>query len=174
LVGTLTSSVGPNQVVLGQSQNPVYIISAAEAQFLMAEAKEAFPAISTTTTAQAFYENGVKLSMFQNWTGYTATDVATYLAQPVNNVNWAASTNKLNAIAWQKWIALANFDGTEAWAEQRKSNIPSDATCKSIGSGAAPTAPVRLPYPIVEVSSNGANVPTGINAFSTRLFWDIN
>lgn len=37
----------------------------------------------------------------------------------VVNYDWDASTDKLAAIAIQKWITLTNLSGLEAWAEYR-------------------------------------------------------
>ncbi len=171
-VSARTSSLGENVIKEGEMTRPVCLISAAEAQFLMAEATFLFPTINTTTTAEDFYIAGVTESFLQNT--FEAVDATDYMAQNLNNVTYASSTNKLNAIMFQKWIALANFDGIEAWAEQRKSNVPADAAVKTIGQTTAPNAPVRLPYPLVEISTNAANVPQGINVYSNRLFWDLN
>jgi hypothetical protein len=174
LVSSNVSSIGPNQIVKGEEVRSIWILSAAEAQLSMAEAKELFPAITGGSTAAQYYRNGVRLSFTQqgNIADLTFADADAYLSNTA--VDYAVVANKVEAIARQKWTALANFDEFEAWAEQRKSGFPTDASVKSQASLSVPNAPVRLPYPIIEVSSNGANVPSGINPFSTKLFWDVN
>jgi hypothetical protein len=171
-VSANVSSIGKNQIVKGDQTRPIWLLSAAESQLMMAEAKHLFPAISTSTTAADFYKNGVRLSFVQQGQGLTVDDADDYLSEP--EVDFNVVPNKLEAIARQRWTALANFDEFEAWAEQRKSGFPSDAAVKSQASLSVPNAPVRLPYPIIEVSSNGNNVPSGINPFSTKIFWDVN
>jgi hypothetical protein len=174
LVSANVSSIGPNQIIKDDQTRPIWILSAAEAQLSMAEAKNLFPAISGGFTAAQYYKNGVTLSFLQQGeeVGLTAADADDYLSNAA--VDYNVVTDKLGAIARQRWTALANFDEFEAWAEQRKSGFPTDASIKSQASLSVPNAPVRLPYPIVEVSSNGSNVPSNINPFSTRIFWDIN
>jgi hypothetical protein len=90
----------------------------------------------------------------------------------IDNYDFDASTNKLNAIAIQKWIALCNFNGLDAWSEYRKTGLP--VTPQSIQ---VPDAkrPVRFFYPNTESGSNSANVTAQgtIDAFGTRLFWDV-
>jgi hypothetical protein len=92
----------------------------------------------------------------------------------VENVDFNASTNKLNAIAYQKWLCLANFNGLEAWSEYRKNGYP--ATPQSINYvGAATSRPLRLFYPGSELGSNGDNVKAQgtIDPLTTRIFWDV-
>jgi hypothetical protein len=96
--------------------------------------------------------------------------------------DWNASPDKLKAIWVQKWIALCNVDGSEAWAEYRRTNspanpngnLPNPYTAQSVATTAA--QPLRLFYPLREYNVNGSNVPlTGQTyPFNTRIFWDIN
>ena len=90
----------------------------------------------------------------------------------VVNYDWDASTDKLAAIAIQKWITLTDFSGLEAWAEYRRTNLP--VTPQSIQVTDA-KRPVRFFYPNTEAGSNGENVKTQgtIDAFATKLFWDV-
>jgi hypothetical protein len=73
----------------------------------------------------------------------------------------------------QKWIALTNFGGFEAWAEYRRTNYPN--TPQSLSVPAGPQRPLRLFYPGTEQGSNKANVEAQgtIDVFSSRLFWDV-
>jgi len=78
----------------------------------------------------------------------------------------------LDAIAIQKWVTYTNFSGLEAWSEYRKTGLP--VTPQSIQ---VPDSkrPVRFFYPNTESGANQANVTAQgtIDAFATRLFWDI-
>jgi hypothetical protein len=80
----------------------------------------------------------------------------------------------LKAIAYQKWLSLANFNGLEAWSEYRKSGFPvTPQSANYVGSAA--TRPTRLYYPGTELGSNGVNVKAQgtIDPLATKIFWDI-
>jgi hypothetical protein len=139
---------------------------ATEAQFLLAEG--AARGFSVGGTAEEHYANAIKASI-KYWGGSDA-DATTYLAEAgvvYNGENWKKS------IGEQKWIALYNR-GFESWTAQRMLDFPALV--------APPTAdtdfPVRLTYPTVEQTLNGANraaagTAIGGDAVTTRLFWDL-
>jgi hypothetical protein len=109
---------------------------------------------------------------------------AAYIAQPIDNVNWAASTDKLRAILVQKWVAFTHINGLEAWTDYRKSSvtkvsghtwysIPSNPRSQTAASST--DEPLRMVYPQIEFITNGNNVPKGIDQVqSTPIFWDVN
>jgi hypothetical protein len=168
-VQAATSHIGPHQIVLGEQTKPMVIMTVAEARFLAAEAKQRWPAAALPNTAQSYYEDGVRESF--RITGTAASAATALLTGGTNNADFAASANKLDAIAIQKWIALTNYDGLELWSENRKSNVP--VVPLSI-QASKPTAPVRLFYPLVELNTNSANVPTtGVDVFANKVFWDL-
>lgn len=159
------SHIGPG-VLKGPSQSSI-IFSSYESLFLQAEAAERglLPG-----NPQALYETAIA----ESFTELGATGAAGYYSQAINNVGYAASTNKIEAIITQKWIALTGTNGFENWIEYRRTGFPS-------GLPAAPNAlsttiPVRLLYPASEVNTNGPNTPdqTGPDAFSSKVFWDVN
>lgn len=164
-----SSYIGPSLIVKGQYNKPVVLLTAAEVQFALAEAKQRFPAVTLPGTAQSYFEEGVKQSFRALGVADAATKATTLLTSGIADADWSASTDKLKAIAVQKWIALVNFSGLEAWTEYRKSNLP--VTPQSPGVSTA-DRPLRFFYPNTESGSN-ANVPTGIDVFKTRLFWDV-
>jgi hypothetical protein len=193
---TLVSSVGSEQVVKGDATRPMILMSAAEAYFLKAEAAQRY-GISNwgggqVSNAQQSYEAGVRwafrLAAATHTSTATATDAAAdaaanaYMANGIANADWSASTDKIKAILVQKWTALVNIDGLEAWSEYRKSNTPTDsgaAPPPSQTSGATVKStvatlpePVRLYYPLREENVNGANVQQP-NIFTSRIFWDV-
>jgi hypothetical protein len=171
-----TSYIGPSQIKRGEYNRPMILMSNAEVQFLLAEAKQRYgAAVNLTQTAQTYYENGVKESF--RLTGATATygaaTATTLLTSGLDLADWTASPDKLKAIWMQKWLALTNYSGLEAWSEFRRTNFP--VTPPSASTSPTAPLPVRIYYPQSELASNGANVQAQgtINVFATRLFWDV-
>jgi hypothetical protein len=164
------SAIGPSLLVRGDFSRPYIIMTAAEVQFLLAEAKQRFGDVALTGTAKSYFEEGMVQSF--RVLGSTAAGANAFKGSKVNNYDFDASTDKLAAIAIQKWIALCNFSGLEAWTEYRKNNLP--ATPQSIQVVDA-KRPVRFFYPNTESGSNSENVNAQgtIDVFSTKLFWDI-
>ncbi|MFB9865043.1 SusD/RagB family nutrient-binding outer membrane lipoprotein [Rufibacter immobilis] len=165
------------------------IMLAAESYFLQAEAIERGFLTGTAATA---YRQGVISSFRYLYKGVNNTvaagydpvaDADAYLAENEGNqlVDYASSTNKIETIITQKYIALNFIHGHEAWSEFRRTGYPtitSNSTFVSTVSQA--TSPDRLPrrllYPSTEYQLNSANVPqTPTNfVFNTPIFWDAN
>jgi len=171
-----TSYLGPAIIKKGEFNRSMVIMQAAESFFLLAEAKQRYgAAVTLTSAAQEYYETGVKESF--RLTGATATygasTATTLLTSGKDLADWNASPNKLKAIWMQKWIALVNFNGLEAWTEYRRTNFP--PTPASASAPAGQKVPVRLFYPSTEASSNAANAPkqSPSDVFETRVFWDV-
>ncbi len=167
-----TSYIGPSFIIKNQFNKDVYLMLAAESFFNLAEAKQLYgAAVNLTGTAQSYYEQGVKESF--RVTGTTSNPATTILVNGKDLSDWNASPDKLKAIWFQKWIALTNFSGFEAWSEFRRTNYP--AIPPSAGAPVGQPLPVRLFYPASELASNGANVTAQgtINVFTSRLFWDV-
>ncbi len=166
-----TSYIGPSLIVKGQFNNPYIIMTAAEIQLNLAEAKQRFPASTLPGTAQTYYEEGIRQSF--RALGAPSARVVEVINGGKADADWTASTDKLRAIAIQKWLALCNFNGLEAWTEYRKTNLPVTPQAATV---ADPNKrPLRLFYPATEKGSNGANVDLQgtIDPFTTRIFWDI-
>ena len=171
-----TSYIGPSQIVKGEFNRPMILMTNAESQFNLAEAKQRYGAsVTLPLTAQAYYEQGVKESfrITGTTTAYGAAAATTLLTSGKDLADWTASPDKLKAIWMQKWIALTNYSGLEAWSEYRKNNFPN--TPPSLATSPTAPRPVRLFYPQGELASNGANVTAqgAIDVFATRLFWDV-
>jgi hypothetical protein len=181
------SAMGREQIVKGDATRSLIIMSDAEAYLLQAEARQRG---WLAGSAQAAYEEGVRRAFrlaANSWAAYASATTAqadaaanTYLTSGIANADWSASTDKLKAIWVQKWVALCNIDGSEAWAEYRRATSPTNTngslppgySAHSVAVGGP--EPVRLYYPLREESVNGANVPQGINIFTSRIFWDVN
>ncbi len=167
----VTSAPGPAVLVKGTYNKSYLLMTAAEAQLNLAEAKQRYGAsINFSGTAQSYYEAGVKESY--RLLGASAADATRLLASGVQDVDFAASTNKLQAIGYQKWLSFANYNGLEAWSEYRKNNYPVTPQSKNyVGA----SRPLRLYYPGTEFGSNGANVTAQgtIDPLATKIFWDV-
>jgi hypothetical protein len=166
-----TSSVGPSLLVKGEYNRPYILMTASEVQFLLAEAKQRYSDVALPNTAKAYFEEGIKQSF--RVLGANVAGAEAFKGSKINNYDWDASTDKLAAIATQKWIALTNYSGLESWAEYRRTNLP--VTPQSIQIVGETKRPLRFFYPNTELGSNGANVKAQgtIDVFATKLFWDV-
>lgn len=142
-----------------------YLMLAAESHFLQAEA---FQRGYLTGSAQTAFENGITSSFaFYNkpFGTYAAgtLNAATYITatSAKNGLGWAGSSNKINAIITQKYLALAQWNGIELYIDHLRTGFPA----LPLPSGVTTTnRPNRLIYPSSEYSTNGANVPAVSNA----------
>ena len=151
---------------------PSVLMTAAEVNFIMAEAAERGMGGLTAAQAKGFYDAGIMASMEQ-W-GVSSTAATTYVNSPL--VTYVGGAAGLKQIAIQKYIALYG-DGGQAWFECRR-------TCQPNTLVAGPAAivnfvPRRYEYSTNEFSRNGASVNAAIAAmggdtFDTRMYWDKN
>lgn len=167
-----SSYIGPSLFVKGEFNRPFTLMTAAEVQFLLAEAKNRYGAsVNLSGTDQSYYEEGVKQSFRLLGVASAATQANTLLTSGIADADWAASTDKLKAIAIQKWIALTNFSGLEAWTEFRRTNLPVTPQAATVTNT---NRPLRLFYPASESGSNANVAAQGtIDVFTTKLFWDV-
>ena len=154
---------------------PSFIMTAAEVNFIEAEAAERSLGGLTPAQAPGFYNAGITASM-QQWGVTDQGAIATFLAGP--NVAYQGGTAGLTQIAIQKWIALFT-DGGEAWTEWRRTCQP--ATIKPGPSAANSTVPRRFMYSPTEYAVNitavkAAATALGTNgdSFNGRMYWDTN
>lgn len=166
-VATAASPIGPATITKGAFDKPYIFLTAAEVQLNLAEAKERYTSgVNLTGTAQSYFEAGLTESYRLLGAGTPSKFTG------VNNYDYAASTNKLNAIAYQKWVASNNYCGLEAWAEYRKTGYPVTPQTPQVTDA---RRPVRFYYPNTELGANADNVKAQgtIDVFATRLFWDV-
>jgi hypothetical protein len=145
---------------------PATLLSYAEVEFFLAEAKER--GYTVPGTAIQHYNNAVTASILE-WGG-TTTEATAYLAQP--GVAYV-SANWKQLIGEQKWIALYNR-GWDEWIEWRRLDFPTIVAPPTAGS----VTPKRFTYPIPEQNLNKANytaaaASVGGDVVATRLFWDV-
>ncbi|WP_308006173.1 SusD/RagB family nutrient-binding outer membrane lipoprotein [uncultured Chryseobacterium sp.] len=154
------------------SQLPGYVLTLSEVKFLQAEAALVYPTY-LTFNAQTSFNDAVTASFVTF--GSTTAAATSYLAAVSTKpgVGWAATTDKIQAIQYQKWIALTNINPTETYISYTKTGYP--VLPMPLGSY-YPTRPKRLMYAQSEYISNTANVPNpsiddmySINQYSP--FW---
>ena len=170
------------------------IMPAAETYFLLAEA--ALNGHTLAGDAVTNFDNGIKASYnYLQKTGASTTSatnavldayLTAYKTANAGNylVNYSAASTaaqRLEAIITQKYIALNFVDGYEAWQEYKRTGYPAisgtgaTTTFVSLQSSAtsADKLPVRNLYPTTEYNLN-PNVPTGLSAYTSKIFWDVN
>ncbi|MAS21294.1 MAG: hypothetical protein CMF34_13735 [Leeuwenhoekiella sp.] len=162
------SELGPGLII--SSSQDGYIMLAAESYLLQAEA------------VQRGYMSGNARDLFQQAIRESYRSLGLTLAQAdeyitnsnsVNLIGYDGSSNKIEAIITQKWIALCGRFGMEAYIEYNRTGYP-DIPLPIIAQ--EDRRPVRFLYPASEISTNAANVPTqaGTAVFNDPIFWDVN
>lgn len=209
-IGTATGTAGDAVGILKGAAMGQPILLAAETYFLLAEANLA-GLVGSSATAQANFKLGIHASykyLYKNvsnsYSGiyseskadadadaYITTNARNYLVNYTNfidivnpiNDHLTTDAEKLEAIITQKYIALNQIAGDEAFNEYRRTTYPKslpngDAAHNAASiisvSTAADKLPVRIQYPSTEYALNSANVPAPPNNFTSKLFWDLN
>src|SRR6185503_18880299 len=131
---------------------PSFIFTAAEGNFILAEAAERSLAGRNPAQAKAFYDAGIRASMDQWGVTNTATQDA-FVNGP--NVTYTGGVSGQIKIAIQKWVALYT-DGGTAWTEWRRTCQP--ATIKPGPAAITAIVPRRFQYSSTEYSVNRVNV----------------
>lgn len=172
------------------------LMLASESYFLQAQANLK-GIIGTEADAKANFEAGVIASfryLEKDNTGKLnadynpAEDFADYVAANEGNylVNFDKATNKeekLEAIVTQEYVAYNMILGHQAWYEFLRTGYPKitgtnstsnkSGTFVSVASEATTPnkLPTRLLYPASEYKYNEKNIPSGISAFGSKIFW---
>ncbi|QRR03764.1 SusD/RagB family nutrient-binding outer membrane lipoprotein [Dyadobacter sandarakinus] len=146
------------------------LLDYSEVEFLLAEAVERG---FITGSAAEHYNKAVTASI--TYWGGKPEEAAVYLAQP--KVAYAtASANWKEKIGFQKWLALYNR-GWESWVEWRRLDYPKLSPPSGGNVQPGLVIPVRMIYPIIEQTLNGANRAAAATAIggdlaTTKLWWD--
>lgn len=154
------SNIGPG--ILKSASMDAVIYSLAECNFNIAEA-----ALNGYIAGdpQTYYQAGIQASF-----DYLGTSGAsTYYSQAIQNVSWTLSSNKLEAIITQKWIAVNGITAEQSWFDYSRTGYPSGLPVSRLAS--TPDRPVRLEYPPSEYAYNIDNVPSQPNIFTEKIFW---
>ena len=90
---------------------------------------------------------------------------------------------KVEAIVTQEYIAMNMVSGHQAWFEFLRTGYPANTGANStankqntfVSFTSEATSPNKLParilYPASEYKYNAGNIPAGINAFTSKIFW---
>jgi len=151
--------------LLKSAEQSSVVFSLAEAELLQAEAAFKNPSY-VDGDAKSHFDKGVAASF--DYLG--APDPTGYTSSGTNLADYTASTNKLEAIITQKWIAHNGIDAIQSWFDYNRTGFPSNIPVSL--SSPTPDRPVRLFWPASEISGNGANVPLPQpDVFTTKIFW---
>ena len=101
--------------------DPVYYMSAAEAEYLLAEC---YARLADKTSAKTHYDNAVRLS-FERW-GYDADDFIK--AGGSYEFDDANEDNMLKCILTQKWVASTRCQAWDTWFDINRTGIPAVGT----------------------------------------------
>lgn len=155
-----------------------FIFTAAETNFILAEAAERGLGGLTSAQAQGYYNTAITLSV-QQWSAVApaaqqvpASAITAFLGQP--GVAYKGGIPGQIQIAEQRWIALFT-DGGNAWALWRRTCRP--ATVVAGVDATLTEVPRRLEYSTTENTVNAASVAAAVAAqgadmLSTRVWWD--
>lgn len=188
---TTTESLG---VLKGPSQGAPLML-AAEAQFLLAEARLIG---KVSGSAQTSFDAGIVASfnyLYKNSSdilasgknpsvdafAYQNSNAAATLGYLANYGLAASDAQRLQAIITQKYIAVNMVNSDAGWNEYRRTGYPAIVNGSANGtqtfaslvstSTATDKLPTRVLYPTTEFSYNPANVPSGVTAFTSKIFW---
>jgi len=168
LSNSYTSAIGTG--LLKSAAQDAFLLSPAEACFLLSEGALNGYITGGAVAAQDYYQRGITASFVQ--LGLTAGAATTYYTQTLVNVGWASSPNKQQAIITQKWVALNGYNNLEAYNEYRRTGfpvLPQSADPSAISA----TLPTRVYYPHTEVTTNGVSLAAEgtISPFTSKIFW---
>jgi hypothetical protein len=162
------SHIGPGLLVDSTQDQPIFLFS--EALLLQAEAMVNDYIPGGLTGAKTMYESAIEESFIYLGVPDAVNEAQAYYSQTLPNVGWDSSTNKIEAIITQKWIASNGTNAIESWIELTRTGYPSGLPIPVESAG---TRPVRLLYPSSEIGRNSDNVPTQTtaDAFTSNPFW---
>jgi len=173
------SANGGNTSLQNGSRRNGFVMLASESYFLQSEAAVRYPAIFAQN-AKALFEQGITASFAfysPSYVGVTlpALDAAAYISASDSyaGIGWTATSDKIQAIMTQKWLALTGIHGIEPYIDYVRTGYPITPLPLTAN---GPTKPKRLFYPLSEYVANSSNVPqlTLPQIFIEGAFWTSN
>ncbi|MAU17479.1 MAG: SusD/RagB family nutrient-binding outer membrane lipoprotein [Muricauda sp.] len=139
---------------------PLYFITAAQVNLLLAEASEIH---GIGVNPEVYFYEGVSASLEQNG---------------LDPLSYTPAYNGYQSIAEQMWVGTF-LQGYETWAEWRRSDIPANLELAVDPQPGVNAIPTRYTYTTDEVALNGSNVDEavanqGADALTTKVWWDNN
>ena len=121
-------------------------------------------------SAQTFYEQAITESFAR--TGLSADDATAFIADEAPYPSTGSFEEQLEAIMFQKWIALTGRQSIEMWAEWRRTGYPGTDIIAVSPTSILPAGefPLRFPLTQREIDLN-PNVP-GPSPLNTPVWWD--
>jgi hypothetical protein len=171
----------PRTAIYTDLNSPQFVLTYAESELLLAEAKVRGWNVGTTTAA-AHYANGVSaalqsLTPFGASAAISATTANLYAAaNPLNVTSTAASLKMINEQYWATTGILMNF--TESWSNWRRSGYPVLTSVVYAGNFSGGVIPRRQLYPTTEATANPANYKIGVtnltsgDNWNSKMWWD--
>jgi hypothetical protein len=167
-----------NVNVVASQTAPTYWVTYSQTALLLAEAAHRGWIPGGDAAAKTYYENAIKADMerYAQYPGGSAVSEAdknAFLSHP--EVEYRAA-DALRLINTQYWIASIT-DGTEAWANFRRSGYPAlspNLSNNNLNGGFIR----RLSYPDYELANNRTNYQNAVQAMggkddlTTPVFWD--
>lgn len=172
-------SLAPDGGLIFNPKAPVFLMTAWEVNFLLAEAGTRGWLSANAATS---YDNGVKQSIIYlaGPGADTAASVLSYLVSgPGAYPSGGSQGEKLKAIALQKWASMDGTQPIESWIETRRLDSPSNPIFASPGGKFATptnnvlggnTHPSIMFYPANEADLN-KSFP-GQHELTDKVFWD--
>ncbi|HTE28546.1 SusD/RagB family nutrient-binding outer membrane lipoprotein [Flavitalea sp.] len=153
---------------------PAFFVTAAQTLLLLAEAAQR--GWVTTGTAKGYYDLGVTAHMQELGTHDANAAVPASAIQPYLTANPFNPPTAMQQIGTQYWI-VSFLNGSEAWANFRRTGFPALAANPYVGDIPAGTFIRRITYPLSEISANTTNVNEaiarqGADKMDTRVWWD--
>ena len=171
----------PKTSLYGQKNAAFFVVTYAQTELLLAEAKVRGFSVGTTTAAQ-HYHNGVEaalLTLAPLGAGAVVVpgDASAFAdASPLAESTKEASLAMINTQYWATTSTLMDF--SEAWSNWRRSGYPNLTPVNYTGNFSGGTIPRRQPYPTTEPTLNPANYQTaagrlqGGDTWTSRIWWD--
>jgi hypothetical protein len=170
----------PRTSVYGDRSGPVFILTYAQTELLLAEA--AVRGFSVSGSATTHYSNALKgallaLTPFGASAAIDATTAINYAtANPLNTSSTDASLKMINEQYWATSGVLFNF--VDAWNNWKRSGYPVLTPVVYNGNFSGGVIPRRQPYPTTEGTRNAASYKaavaklTGGDTWSSKVWWD--
>ena len=169
----------PKMAVFSRKTLPVFLISYAQTELLLAEAKARGWNMGAPAAAQHF-QNGVQaaLQSLPSWDAaltIPADTITHYLNRRV--LDESSLDNSLKMINSEYWAASI-FDFVEVWSNWRRSGYPALIPVSYHGNITNGTIPRRLTYPLTENQTNPTNYQAALQRMgggdlpTNRVWWD--
>ncbi len=171
----------PRAAIYTNLNSPQWVLTYAESELLLAEAKARGWNVGATTAAM-HYANGVSAAL-QALAPFGPTAVispatadAYAAAHPLNVSSLTASLKMINEQYWATTGILMNF--VEAWNNWKRSGYPVLSPIVYAGNFSKSQVPRRQLYPTTESTANPANYRIGVGSLSggddwvSRVWWD--